>query len=673
VVTDEFLGDVVLASVSVLLVDDRPANLVALRAILDDLKLEYAEAHSGEEALERLEKEVYAAVLLDVQMPGLDGFETAKRMRSMDRSRHTPIIFLTAYDDDQFTAEQAYSLGAVDYLTKPLVPTILRAKVQGFVDLFREKQRAQHQAEQLQMLVNGTREYAIVLLGVNGEVVTWNAGAERLTGYTADEVIGQHFSTFYPSEAIRQQWPERDLEIARSEGRVDDEGYRIRKDGSIYWSNVVITALHDESGRLRGFSKITRDMSERKRAQENERRLLAEESRRQVAEAQSAAVQLERERLEEADRRKDQFLATLAHELRNPLAPIRNGLQILQLPNIDEDTAKQSCEVMSKQVDHMVRLVDDLLDVSRVTRGKIELRLEEVCLQDVVSRAVESVSPIVQQRHHQLTVSLPVDALSLETDVVRLTQVLGNLLTNAAKYTDPNGRIVLTGSMDNGVVILSVRDNGIGIAPELLPHVFELFVQGGHSATTSQGGLGIGLTLVKSMVELLGGTVEASSEGIGKGSEFCVRLPIASQRKKASEPQMATTIAPLQQRRLLVVDDNLDAANTLGLLLRMKGHQVEIAYDGPSALEMARMRPPDAVFLDIGMPGMDGFEVARRLRQSDNGAMTLAALTGWGQHEDRRRTAEAGFDHHLVKPVDMGEIDALLNGLSKVSSHPSLQ
>lgn len=322
---------------------------------------------------------------------------------------------------------------------------------------------------------------------------------------------------------------------------------------------------------------------------------------------------------------------------------------------------------MDRQVNHLVRLVDDLLDVSRVTRGKIDLRLERVEISEVVARAVESTQPLMEQHRHKLVVDIPTQPICLRTDVIRLAQVIGNLLTNAAKYTDPCGQISISAREEGDWAVLTVRDNGIGIAPHVLPHVFELFMQADDSFTKSQGGLGIGLTLVKSLIEMLGGTVEVKSEGVGHGSEFRVRVPISDPTvdDANSSADIAASTASGHRLRLLVVDDNVDAANSLAMLLRLKGHQVRIAHDGPSAIEAAEAHCPDLVFLDIGMPGMDGYEVARRLREdSQLRGATLAAVTGWGQQDDRRRSAEAGFDHHLVKPVDTATIDALLNGIS---------
>jgi PAS domain S-box-containing protein len=383
--------------------------------------------------------------------------------------------------------------------------------------------------------------------------------------------------------------------------------------------------------------------------------------------ANRAAVAIENtqlyQSLRDADRRKDEFLATLAHELRNPLAPIRNSLQILKLPRIDAGTIKRSHEMMERQVHHLVRLVDDLLDVSRVMRNKIELRKESVELAAVVARAVETVQPLIEAQGHELSVVMPPESLSLEADPVRLAQVFGNLLTNAAKYTEAKGRIQITARQEGDKAVLRVKDTGIGIAPDVLPHVFDLFVQVDHAATRSQGGLGIGLTLVKNLVEMHGGTVAAHSDGLGKGCEFTVRLPFVPQERPESmeikgEPQQPTRPSG---HRLLVVDDNKDAADSLAMLLSLQGHEVRVAHDGSSGLELAASFLPDMVFLDIGMPGMDGYEVARRMRRTPGlEKVRLAALTGWGQPEDRRRSAEAGFDHHLVKPVEPDALDRLL-------------
>jgi signal transduction histidine kinase/ActR/RegA family two-component response regulator len=373
--------------------------------------------------------------------------------------------------------------------------------------------------------------------------------------------------------------------------------------------------------------------------------------------------------LRAADRRKDEFLATLAHELRNPLAPIRNALQILKMPRLDAATGQEVRDVMDRQVDQLVRLVDDLLDVSRVMRGKVELRKEHVELASVIARGVETAMPLIEVQGHELSVVVPTESMMLVADPVRLAQVVGNLLANAAKYTEANGHIWVSAGRDGDQVSLSIRDNGIGIEPDMLPHVFDLFVQLDRAATRSQGGLGIGLTLVKNLIEMHGGSVEARSAGLGEGSEFIVRLPLSSVEHRidsGDDVDGRQVDGSSSGHRLLVVDDNEDAANSLALLLKLKGHHVEVAHHGTTALKIAENYRPEMIFLDIGMPGMDGYEVARRLRQHPElKNVVLAALTGWGQQEDRRRSAEAGFDHHLVKPPELKLVDSLLSDLGQ--------
>lgn len=1381
----------------ILLVDDNPANLIALRSVIDELNQTIVEARSGQEAIDRVETDEFAVILLDVQMPGMSGFETARRIRLEQGSRQTPIIFLTSGDVDLPQLEEAYRLGAVDFLVKPVLPMALQSKVRSLTLLFREKQRALREADQFRLMVQGTRDYAIFMLDPAGRVVTWNTGAERIKGYTADEIIGQHFTKFYPQEAIDSGWPAYELQVATAEGRFEDEGWRLRKDGTRFWANVVITALHDEHGRLRGFSKVTRDLTARremeeslrqtqerfhllvesatdyalfvldpqgyvvswnagaqrikqytadeiigqhfsrfyqkdaidqgqperglkvaiaegrfedenwrvrkdgsrfwasvvitamkdqhgqlrgfskitrdvtarKEAEENARRLIEEAAARKAAEentrlirdqkewlrvtlasigdaviatdtegrvtllnpvaeeltgwsqsdaqgqllqtifvicneqtrhtvenpvekvlrhgvivglanhtiliardgterpiddsaapirdesgkmigvvlvfrdvteqreaqnelkasearksailetaldciisidcegtvvefnsaaertfgyarsqvmgqqlarflipeslrerfhegmakyretghgpilghrhelpalcadgtempvevsitcstadgpplftaylrdirerkrselvlggqkrvlellvqgapledvldslcevmegqakerilamvqlvssdrqrlqfvagrripstliqaldqtaivatggpcaaaviqgepivvsdiasdtryadnqddplqhglqacwvtpirssegnvlgvfvvfhstargpthaerqlidilTSTASVAIERRRGEaamkeaaqtarflaeasaslavlvdfdstlqkvaslavphfadwatvdlveadgslrrvavahtnpervalahdvhrrfppdptaprgawnilrtgeaelvseisdellrksvkndelfgimqelglrsylgvplkvrgktigvvtfiaaesgrsftqvdlitaqdladrasiaientrmyrellDADRRKDEFLATLAHELRNPLAPIRNSLQILKMTRVDEQTAKQTREMMERQVHHLVRLVDDLLDLSRVMRGKIELRREPAELGSIIARAVETARPLIDAQGHRLDIVLPEESLLIDGDPVRLTQVVGNLLTNSAKYTEPRGQIQLTVRREEQLAILSVKDTGIGIDPEMLPRVFELFVQADHATTKAQGGLGIGLTLVKNLVEMHGGSVSANSAGLGQGSEFTIRLLLLNHSAKEQVRDMGAESQSVLQtgHRVLVVDDNQDAALSLTMLLRLQGHEVQVAHDGLSALNLAESFRPAVIFLDIGMPGMDGYEVARRVRKiPELNKIVLAALTGWGQQEDRRRTAEAGFDYHLVKPPEPQALEEILASLPK--------
>jgi PAS domain S-box-containing protein len=386
--------------------------------------------------------------------------------------------------------------------------------------------------------------------------------------------------------------------------------------------------------------------------------------------ARRAAVSLENAQLyaelREADRLKDEFLAMLAHELRNPLAPIRNSLHIMKQPGTDREIVQEMLDMAERQVQHMARLLDDLMDVSRISRGKIELRREIVDLKHVVSRTIEAVRPLVEERRHELTVSLPPAPVRVKGDLTRLEQVVTNLLHNSAKYTDAGGHITLKVSRNGSEAVLSVQDDGIGIAPEMLPRIFDLFVQAERRVDRSQGGIGIGLTLVRRLVELHGGAIEARSAGLGQGSEFVVRLPVNDEPAPGGDAShfAAGANGNLPRRRILVVDDNQDAANSLAVLLRLAGHEVRSAYDGATALALAADFRPALVLLDIGMPEMDGYTVARRLRENaELGPLVLVALTGWGQHEDRRRSKQAGFDHHLVKPVDPAMLVRLLSSL----------
>jgi len=530
-----------------------------------------------------------------------------------------------------------------------------------------------------------TNEFLHALLeNVQDGIVACNAqGVLTLFNHVTRELHG------LPEEPIPAgQWAER-YRLYRPDGQTpmtkDDvplyralQGERVRDVEMVIVPEglpprTVVTsgqAFFDAGGEKLGAVVSMHDITQRKRAEEALRQAHAELERR--VEERTLELAHANEALRDADRRKDEFLATLAHELRNPLAPIRNSLQILKMPRVDAATVERSREMMERQVHHLVRLVDDLLDVSRVMRGKIELRRERVELATVVARAVETVQPLVDAQGHELSVRLPNESLLLDADPVRLTQVVGNLLTNAAKYTEANGRIRLTAEREGDEAVLGVRDNGIGIAPAMLPRIFELFVQVDHASTKAHGGLGIGLTLVKNLVQMHNGTVEARSAGLGQGSEFVVRLPLTARTvEKEAGPDTPLTGDPPGPtgHRLLVVDDNRDAADSLAMLLKLQGHEVRVAHSGPAALEMTKTYTPDVVFLDIGMPGMDGYEVARRLRQQPGlESVVLAALTGWGQQEDRRRTAEAGFNHHLVKPPEPQAVAGVLSVLKRLEA-----
>ncbi|HSU83674.1 MAG TPA: ATP-binding protein, partial [Thermoanaerobaculia bacterium] len=435
--------------------------------------------------------------------------------------------------------------------------------------------------ELFRLLVEGVKDYAIFMLDSQGHVASWNRGAELIKGYRADEILGRHFSVFYPADAIARGWPDHELEMAQAEGHFEDEGWRVRKDGSLFWSNVIITALYDRDNQLRGFAKVTRDLTERRRV----------------------------EALEEADARRNEFLAMLSHELRNPLAPIKNALAVMRLSGVSEPSLDWARTVVERQVSHLTRLVDDLLDVSRISVGKITLQRKPLEIAQVVAAAVESSRPLIDSRGHNLTVMVPQEPLLIEGDLTRLSQAMTNLLNNAAKYTPPAGEIRLTVEKEGEMVAIRIRDTGIGIAADLLPKIFDLFTQGERPLDRSEGGLGIGLTLAQRLVKLHGGSIEASSEGPGQGSEFVVCLPLLTVPIQSYNSGLRSAgRQPAGSRRVLVVDDNRDAAESLELLLQIWGHQARSAQDGPEALALMAEFRPEIILLDIGLPGMDGYE-----------------------------------------------------------------
>lgn len=514
-----------------LLVDDLEENLLSLDALLKRDGLVLLKARSGDEALELLLKHDFALALVDVQMPGLNGFELAELMRGNERTRRVPIIFVTAGNADSQPRFRGYEAGAVDFINKPIEADVLRSKADVFFELYRQRQQIAAQRDELQ--------------------------------------------------------------------------------------------------------------------------------------AQSEA-------LKEADLRKDIFLATLAHELRNPLAPIRHGLEILRRTPDGESTAAIR-DTMDRQLHHLLRLIDDLLDVSRVSQGKIELRKEIIQIQEVVRGAVEASQPLIQSAGHTLKLDVPTSSIWIEGDLTRLSQVVSNLLNNAAKYTPDGGHIELSVRVTDDIVEIAISDNGIGIAPEMQSSVFQLFAQADNHLDRSQGGLGIGLALVKQLVAMHNGAVEAISSGIGKGSKFVVRVPNVAAPTTQATPK-DNNLQPLAARplKVLVVDDNIEVARTVGWMLETIGHDYHLVHDGRSALREAKKFKPDAILLDIGLPVMDGYAVCRAFRNDDAFKTTpIIAQTGWGQDRDRTRASEAGFNHHLVKPIALDDLERILADMAiAASDHP---
>ncbi len=802
------------SGVNVLLVDDEPANLLALEVVLEPLSATLVRANSGVEALRKLQDTDFAAILLDVRMPGMDGFEAARLIRSRPRSRTTPIIFVTA-DAFELSAEEAYAMGAVDFLTKPLLPAVIKAKVAFFIELQRGKDElraAERRASQERAFLAAVLEAiedGVVACDAEGRLTLFNRATRIFHGLPPDiapiqsgaemhlyredgrtllakseiplfralageqvrdarmviaprrgtartvvtsgrplydddgqklgAVVSMHDVTavreaeLAREAAVREQARREEAEAAaaainasnerlriseeryrtlfdsidegfclidvlfddagvpfdflflevnpafgKQSGLVDPVGKRMSElvpDSEAHWfsafGNVALTGqpirLNNEAkalgrwldvyaARLGGAGSRTvallfNDITDRKRANDDLRTLADE--------------------LAESDRRKTEFLATLAHELRNPLAPLASGLQVMKLSATDPVVVERTRSMMERQVNHMVHLVDDLLDIARITTGKVELKPERVDLQTIIASAVETSMPLIEAGRHELVVDVPDEVMLLEVDLTRVAQVVSNLLNNAAKYTPARGRIGLAVYREGNEVVIAISDTGIGIPPAAMPTVFEMFTQVGRNMERAQGGLGIGLSLVRRLIELHGGTVSAASEGVGRGSTFTVRLPLlagapVSQAAPVAAPHGADALLE-SGLRVLVVDDNIDAADTLSALLEMSGHAIRVANDGYQAIDAASAFLPQVVFLDIGLPGMNGYEVARKLREIPGmESSILVALTGWGTREDRERSSEAGFDHHLTKPADLHAVESLLAGLARV-------
>lgn len=491
----------------------------------------------------------------------------------------------------------------------------------------RHEEALRQSEERFRLLVDGVRDHAMCMLDAEGRITSWNSGGERIAGYTAQEMIGRHLSALYPKDAVDRKLPEQELALAREHGRFEQEGQRQHKDGTTFWAHVVLSPVYDREGLLLGYASLTRDLSDRKRA-------LA---------------------LEKAERQTTEFLAALAHELRNPLAPISNALHLICLRPAADATEQWAREVLERQSGHMARLLDDLLDVARITRSAIVLNKQPLDVRDAVQAALDAARPWMQARQHRLAVDLAEgEALTVLGDQARLTQVVRGLLHNAAKYTPEGGRVQVSARREHDHVVLAVSDNGIGMDAALLRSAFDLFKHSEHTVARPQGGLGVGLTLAHRLVELHDGSLEARSAGIDRGSELIVRLPAMD---AAAPRAVRAHLPPQQPRRVLVIDDNDDAAQALRLLLESDGHEVKVAHDGVAGLALAREYQPDYLLLDIGLPRMSGLDIAASVRRDPAlGTTTIVAITGYGELHDRARSAAAGFDHHLTKPVEFSAL-----------------
>ena len=668
----------------ILVVDDLPEKILVYRAILDDLGQEILVARSGDEALKHVLQHEFAVILLDVNMPGLDGFETAKLIRTRKRSAHTPIIFVTAFADE-IRASEGYALGAVDFILTPVVPEILRAKVKVFVELFRMTETVRrHMEQRIALAEERTRREAaeeanrrLSFLTHAKSVIGGSLEPQETTldilRVVVPRLAGR--AVLAQSHDKLERWHVLDAQHRDGELTIDERPSLA--DLPTAWRQTIEQMVGDADPGVRGRSPDGEPQTIILPLHGRERTLgvlvLSDPAADQewtgpdltMAEALASrcGIALDNARLyaevREADRQKNEFLSMLAHELRNPLAPIRSAVDVLRLRSQDQHDVAWARDLIDRQVGHLVRLVDDLLDVSRITRGKIRLHRERLAVQDIVAAAIEISRPLIEAGGHQLKVVLPERRVELEGDRTRLGQVLANLVNNAAKYSPSGGKITLEVQEEGDELAIRVRDTGMGIPPEMLGRIFDLFTQVDRSLDRSQGGLGIGLTLVRKLVELHGGSVRVASEGPGKGAEFTVRLPLPAAQPAAPVPAAAPEAPPAVSERLrvLIVDDNSDAADSLARFFRHSGHEARVAYDGPDAIAAAGQFAPHAVVLDLGLPGIDGFAVARELRQNpDLNRAAFVAVSGYGHEEYVRKSREAGFDRHFAKPVDATQL-----------------
>jgi len=785
-------------NVTLLLVDDLEENLVAMEALLRGPGLRLLKARSGEAALELLLVNEVALALVDVQMPDMDGFELAELMRGSERTKHVPIVFVTAGAHDRKRLFQGYDSGAVDFLYKPIEPHILTNKVAVFVELFRQKEELARESA-LQSAIFNSANFSSIATDATGVIQIFNVGAERMLGYAAADVmnkitpadISDPPEVVARAESLSAEFstlikPGFEALVYKASRGIEDiyELTYIRKDGSRFPAVVSVTALRDAQDVIIGYLLIGTDNTARKQIEAEQRKLdqrlrdqqfytrsliesnidalmttdpggiitdvnnqmealtgrtrdeligapfksyftdpnraeaaikqvLREKkisdyeltvrawngketvvscnaatfydrnrtlkgvvaAARDITERKRAedALRESTERLVEEDRRKNEFMAMLSHELRNPLTPIKTAAQLLRRANIDNPVVVRVQEIIERQSDHLIRLVDDLLDISRLQHGKVRLKKECLNLTKVVSDAVDSCKHLVTPHNHQMVVNSQGEPpIFIEADPARVVQIIANIVVNAAKYMPDHGLIQVTTAAENGMAVIRVRDNGAGIAEDMLGRIFDLYMQVAQSLERSDGGLGLGLKLVKELVLLHDGSVEAFSEGLGKGSEFVIRFPLAP-------APLSVTGVPARQpgthgvsRRILLIEDNADIREVMEMLLIMNGHKVETAPDGFAGVDKALMMLPDVALIDIGLPGQNGYEVAKAIRAGRGGdRIVLIALTGYGQIEDKQRALNAGFDDHLTKASDEDVLFTVLNDLEKYSRSPA--
>ena len=660
---------------NILVVDDRRSKLVAMNAVLAELGENVICVESGADALRQLLAHDFAVILLDVNMPDMDGFEAAALIRQRPRLQHVPIIFMTAASDDTH-ALRGYSLGAVDYILTPVVPEVLRSKVKVFVDLFRMTEQLKRRAEERVALAEEQAGRAAAEAATRRAAFLADAGKNMARSLDLETTVQAILGLAVPALG--------DLAVLQLRGT--DEVTHVRHRRAEASADPLDVML------LEGIARVSRTLTRQTIAREGDGgdrvrgvicpllargalvgvlAVAAEESRRPFDPATVVMIEefsgragialdncLLYGEIQERDLRKEQFVAMLAHELRNPLGAISSAVGVLEM--VGGDPADRARGIIKRQMQHLTQLVDDLLDTARITTGKIALTRTAVNLAESAARCLKTLEVAGRTDGH--VIELDIEDAWVSADTARIDQIMANLIGNAVKYTPVGGHITIRIQPQGDHAVLEIADTGVGMPPEALERVFDLFFQEDRSQDRLRGGLGIGLTLVRQLVLLHGGQVEAASEGPGRGSRFTVRMPL-SIPPAPGEAELADAGTAPGQSRILIIEDNEDARQMLQMLLALAGHEVDAIADGPTGVEMVRQKRYDIAVIDLGLPGMDGFEVARRLRREPRPDLRLIALTGYGQAEDRRKTLEAGFDMHLVKPVDPARLSVAIASL----------